>query len=66
MFCPYCKRRVEALTGFMEAEKFAKHLQTCRKNPNNLVMSDGTRTVVVPQKIQNLMDALEIRAESGQ
>jgi len=69
MNCPYCKRTVgQPLdTGFMEASKFRKHLAKCRKNPNNLVLPDaGGKTVVTPLRDQTLLDALEIRSESGQ
>jgi hypothetical protein len=60
--CPYCRKAINAFTGFQEAAKFQKHLRTCRKNPNNL--SDGRRAVAL--KPQTLLDALNIRAESGQ
>lgn len=66
MKCPYCERRVRGVTGLQELQAFQKHLPRCRKNPNNIVLSDGRRTVVVPLKRQTMNDALEIRAESGQ
>ena len=66
MNCPYCNRVINAWTGFQELQKFNKHLWKCRKNPNNIVLSDGIKTVVTPKRCQNLNDALEIRAESGQ
>lgn len=66
MNCPYCQREVFGFTGFQEAEKFQRHLGKCRKNPNNIVLRDGRRTAVVPKRSQNLNDALEIRADSGQ
>lgn len=66
MNCPYCNRHVFGMTGLQEAQKFAKHLATCRKNPNNIVLSDGNHSAVQPVRRQNLLDALEIRAESGQ
>lgn len=66
MDCPYCKRNIYGMTGFQEARAFEKHLRKCRKNPNNIVLSDGRKTAVVPQRPQDLMAALEIRADSGQ
>jgi hypothetical protein len=65
MICPYCKRAINAMTGFQECEKFAKHLSKCRKNPGNLPLSDGRTTVMTPKKY-SVFDALEIRADSGQ
>ncbi len=66
MNCPYCQRLINAFTGLQEAEKFRTHLAKCRKNPNNVVLTDGRRTVVTPKKHQDLNDALRIREESGQ
>jgi hypothetical protein len=63
--CPYCKRRVFGMTGFQEALAFQKHLNRCYKNPANAVLSDGTKTVMTPKR-HSIVDALEIRAESGQ
>jgi len=65
MNCPYCNKHVYGLTGFMEAQKFQTHLLRCRKNPNNVVLRDGRRTVVAPGRT-TFEDALKIRAESGQ
>ena len=66
MNCPYCSKDIYALTGFQEAQKFEKHLRKCRKNPANIVITDGKRFAVTPKGNQNLLDALEIRAASGQ
>ncbi len=66
MNCPYCQREIFGWTGMQELQKFQKHLPKCRKNPNNLVLSDGKRTVITPKKEQTFLEALEIRAESGQ
>jgi hypothetical protein len=54
------------MTGFQEILEFNKHLRKCRKNPGNIVISDGRQTVVTPIKDQTMLDALNIRAESGQ
>lgn len=54
------------MTGLQEAIAFEKHLRKCRKNPNNIVISDGEKTAVTPKRTQTLTDALEIRANSGQ
>jgi 2-C-methyl-D-erythritol 4-phosphate cytidylyltransferase len=66
MNCPYCKKTVYGLTGLQEAQAFTKHLRRCRKNPNNIVISDGNRTAVTPKRVQGLVEALEIRAGAGQ
>ena len=66
MKCPYCSREITAWTGLQELQKFQKHLPKCRKNPDNIAISDGRRTAVVPRRFQSLNDALEIRHESGQ
>jgi len=65
MNCPYCKKKVLGMTGLQELQAFQKHLRKCRKNPANVVLSDGRRVVVAPGN-QNFRDALEIRAKSGQ
>jgi len=66
MDCPYCKKNIEALTGLQEVVKFEKHLKKCRKNPNNIVVSAFGKTAIVPKKNQDMIDALNIRADSGQ
>lgn len=66
MNCPYCATLVYGLTGLQELKHYENHLRLCRKNPNNIVLSDGKRTAVVPKRRQTLNDALTIRAESGQ
>ena len=66
MKCPYCQREVFGWTGLQELQKFEKHLPRCKKNPANVVLSDGRKTVVVPTRRQDLGDALHIRHESGQ
>lgn len=66
MNCPYCQRPIKGFTGLDEAVKFQRHLARCRKNPNNIVLTDGRKTVVTPKKEQTLFDALHIRAESSQ
>lgn len=65
MNCPYCNRDINAWTGLQEAQKFQRHLSTCRKNPRNIVIKDGKR-VAVGSRGATLLSALEIRAESGQ
>ena len=66
MNCPHCQRKIFAFTGLQELQKFEKHLRRCKKNPVNVVLSDGRKTVVVPTRRQDLNDALHIRHESGQ
>lgn len=64
--CPFCQKNVPGLTGLQEAIAFQKHLRTCRKNPNNIVLRDKFRVAVVPKREQDLRETLDIRAESGQ
>jgi len=66
MNCPFCSRRIDAMTGFQEADKFQKHLGRCRKNPNNVTLRDGHRSATTPVRHQTLKDALELRAASRQ
>ena len=65
MNCPYCNRDIEAWTGLQELQKFQKHLRNCRKNPANLPIRDGRRTIISPSS-PTLVDALNLRHESGQ
>ncbi len=66
MNCPYCQRKIWAYTGLQELMKFERYLARCRKNPNNIVLTDGQQTAVTPKRGQTLSDALEIRADSNQ
>lgn len=65
MTCPYCQREINAMTGFQEVTKFQRHLSKCRKNPRNIVIRDGRRVAVGARGV-TLLDALKIRADSGQ
>ena len=64
MRCPYCKKRIVGFTGLQEANKFAVHLDRCPRNRDN-ILSDGVRWVSLGKRY-SLMDAVKIRAESGQ
>lgn len=66
MNCPFCQKDIYGMTGFQEILAFNKHLRKCRRNPGNIVISDGIRTAVTPIKEQTILDALKLRAESGQ
>ena len=65
MNCPYCYKLIRGWTGLQEALNLSKHLNKCKRNPANAVLSDGKQTVMTP-KNHTLLDALEARAESGQ
>ncbi len=68
MNCPYCNRTINAMTGLQEAQKFQKHLRTCKKNPNLIRVSPTNKDdigIVINTK-PTLIQAAEIRAESGQ
>ena len=66
MNCPFCKREIYAMTGLQEIQKFEKHLVKCKKNPKRktIVTEEGNIEVFVPYT--HMMEALEIRANSGQ
>jgi hypothetical protein len=64
--CPYCRKFVIGITGHDELYKFHEHLGRCKRNPNNVVMTDGVRTVVTPRRVQGIGEALDIRAKSKQ
>ena len=77
MNCPYCNRVIHAFTGLQELQKFQKHLQKCRKYPGNIretipAVPDNPPAAQAAQVVRSVrrpatfMDALEIRAESGQ
>lgn len=60
MNCPFCNKKVPGITGLQEAQAFAKHLNTCRKNPENYI-TDGERRVCLGKRF-DLSDALRLRA----
>lgn len=74
MNCPYCNKRIEAMTGLMEVTKFQKHLPNCKKNPERKIVTEKCGTLPYFQWTEthnlttrpSLLKALEIRAESGQ
>jgi hypothetical protein len=65
MNCPYCNKQINALTGLMELQKFKKHLNRCKKNPDRVIVVSKKGNIMNGTKT-TLMDALNIRAESGQ
>ena len=66
MNCPHCNKNIFGLTGLQELKKFHKHLPKCRKNPANkkVVTPDGELIQIKDRS--TMMDALNIRHESGQ
>lgn len=66
MNCPYCNKEVHGFTGLQELQKFQKHLKTCRKNPERktIVNDEGEMVKIKPDP--DMMEALQIRAASGQ
>jgi hypothetical protein len=64
MNCPYCSKHIPGFTGLQEAQNFQKHLNKCRKNPHNTI-TDGKATVQLGKRF-DLLDAVKIRADSGQ
>ena len=71
MNCPYCNKEVYGLTGLQELQKFNKHLRKCKKYPDRVVIpasidESGQLQKPVNATSVSLLDALEIRANSGQ
>lgn len=66
MLCPYCNKKIFGFTGLQEIQKFHKHLPKCRKNPANLALEWGPAKVFEHLREQDMREALEIRARSGQ
>lgn len=66
MKCPYCHEKVDGITGLQELDNFEEHLAICLRNPNNVVLTDGRTVAIEPKRKQTKMDAMNIRAESGQ
>lgn len=66
MDCPYCNKKITGLTGLMELQKFHKHLRACKKHPDRVkvVTPDGKLEQQIPNP--TMMDALNIRHDSGQ
>lgn len=68
MNCPHCDKQINGMTGLQELQKFHKHLHKCKKNPNRVVMKveaeNGSTKLTIGR--QTMMDALNIRADSGQ
>ena len=71
MNCPYCNKQIEAMTGLQELNKFQSHLIKCKKYPKRHVIparvnEDGFLEKAVNLTCVSQMEALNIRAESGQ
>lgn len=62
---PYCNRKINGITGLQEVQKFQKHLKNCRKNPKRRIVVDEVDGIVNATST-SLLEALNIRAESGQ
>lgn len=66
MNCPYCKKEIYAMTGLQELQKFQKHLAKCKKHPDRQLRVDEAGKLYEQQPRSTMMDALNIRHESGQ
>lgn len=71
MNCPYCNKQIDAFTGLQELNKFQSHLVKCKKYPNRKVLpafvdEEGSLNKEVNLTCVSQMEALNIRAESGQ
>lgn len=65
MNCPFCQKQINAMTGFQELHKFKTHLNRCKKNPDRVMVVSEKGNILNGTKT-TFMDALNIRAESGQ
>lgn len=66
MNCPYCNKYIYGLTGLQELQKFQKHLGTCKQHPDRQTVVTPDGKIKTPQTPTTLLDALNIRADSGQ
>ena len=66
MNCPYCNKLVHGMTGLQEIQKFQKHLKTCKKNPTRHSYMDAEGKIKYINNTVDMIDALNIRANSGQ
>ena len=70
MNCPFCNRRIDAMTGLKEIIKFQKHLVNCKKNPKRkMVVNNGydaAKLFINMTPFPSMEEALKLRAESGQ
>ena len=64
MNCPYCGKRVHGMTGLIEVENFARHLDKCKKYPANF--RDGNLKGEPIIRYCSIGEALKERADSGQ
>lgn len=64
MNCPYCNKEIFGWTGLQELQAFQKHLRKCKKRDNPVVANNGEIVPAAPSS--GMLDALEIRAKSGQ
>lgn len=66
MECPYCKKDIFGFTGLQELQKFHKHLPKCSKNPERIPVVTVDGKLAKKKVYPSMMDALELRAKSGQ
>ncbi|GJQ43699.1 MAG: hypothetical protein JETCAE03_31970 [Ignavibacteriaceae bacterium] len=64
MNCPHCNKEIFGWTGLQELQKFQKHLDKCRKNPDRKICITKEGKLVMP--LTTMDEALEKRADSGQ
>lgn len=66
MNCPYCDKYIPGITGLQEAQNFSKHLRKCKKHPDRQTLADEDGKLKQQNPPTTLLDAVEIRANSGQ
>ena len=66
MNCPFCNKKIFGITGLQELQKFQKHFRSCKKNPERKVVVTQSGNMATIVEKDTLLDALNIRHESGQ
>lgn len=61
--CPFCGKEIGATTGLRELVALRRHLETCKRMPGNVVISDGENTAVTPTQMPTMDDAMRLRSE---
>jgi len=66
MKCEYCGKKIDAMTGLKEIQKYQKHLNKCKKYEQILMKVVTPNTICVRGPHNNMNDALQSRINSEQ
>lgn len=70
MNCPFCKRKINGMTGLKEIVKFQKHLVNCKENPKRKMVVNNEygegKLFINVTPFPSMEEALKIRNDSGQ